>query len=84
MKRLLPTWRWAKPTLFVFLGWCLIHGTAVAQEAGQPPAGGNGMYAACYALVILAVALGLMSVCRPSRRRDRARPEQYGESKITG
>ena len=83
MKCLRLAWQRGKPVLFVSLGWCLMHGTALAQEAGKPSAGGSGMYAACYALVILAIALGLVSVCRPSRRRDRARPEQYGDSKIT-
>jgi hypothetical protein len=35
-----------------------------------------------YGLVLLVIALGLMTVLRPSRRRDRAKPEAYDEIKI--
>jgi hypothetical protein len=43
----------------------------------------GGEFVTSYALVLAAVGLGLLVICRTSNRRDRARPEQYAESKIT-
>jgi hypothetical protein len=43
----------------------------------------SGEFVTSYALVLAAVGLGLLLVCRTSNRRDRARPEQYQESKVT-
>jgi hypothetical protein len=43
----------------------------------------SGEYVTSYALVLAGVGLGLLLVCRTSNRRDRARPEQYEESKVT-
>ena len=34
-----------------------------------------------YGLVILGIGLGMLLVCRSSNRRDRARPEQYEETR---
>jgi hypothetical protein len=47
--------------------------------AESPVPGRNGRFVGPYALVIFAIALGLLVVCNPSRRRDRAKPEQYGD-----
>ena len=35
-----------------------------------------------YFLVIMGIVGGLLFVCRSGGRRDRARPEQYGEAKV--
>ena len=73
------------------------HGQAPVPVPGQPgqpmgmrPGGmmpekpeGSGEYVTSYALVLAGVGLGLLLVCRTSNRRDRARPEQYEESKVT-
>ena len=61
--------------------WTAIHGAALAR-GGAPKQEDEGGGAASswtmpYFLVILAVGLGMLAVCRPSRRRDRARPESY-------
>jgi hypothetical protein len=68
----------------VAAGWLAVYGTALAQGPQQKKAEseGGGSYVAYYAIVILAIALGLLFVCRPGQRRDRARPEQYDEGKI--
>lgn len=70
--------------------WLLICvcGTAFAQRGAQPPAQsgstttGAGAYVMAYLLVILGITLGMLFVCRSSGRRDRARPEVYGEAKV--
>jgi hypothetical protein len=83
MRRLQLVWQGGKVAFLAFFGWLAVHGTVLAQ---QPPnkadsggGGGGGVYVASYAIVILGIALGLLLVCRPSRRRDRAKPEQYDE-----
>jgi len=43
----------------------------------------EGDFVVSYALVMAGLALGLLAVCRPSLRRDRARPEHYEESNVT-
>jgi hypothetical protein len=83
MKWLQLVWRGGKRTLLTAAGWLAVHGTALAQtpqpKAAEPE---SGSYVAYYAIVILAIALGLLFVCRPVRRRDRARSESYDEIKI--
>lgn len=58
------------------VAWAYLFGTAWAQ--GEEEAGAAD-YALPYALVVLAIGLGLLVVCRESNRRERARPEQYGD-----
>ena len=86
MKYLSWIWRSSKLTLFALAGWLAIggaalHAAAVAEEAGKKSDGG-GSYLLSYALTVMGIVLGLLFVCRTSRRRDRARPEQYGETKV--
>ena len=64
------------------IGWLALHGAALAAQPGQKTDNKGGSYVASYALVLLGVGLGLMLVCRASHRRDRARPEQYDETKV--
>jgi hypothetical protein len=59
--------------------WFAVPGTTFA-EGGE----GGGSYVPSYALALLAIALGVMLTCRSSRRRERARPEQYQESSLGG
>ena len=47
-----------------------------APEQAEP---GAGPWVLPYFLVILAVALGLLTVLRSARRSERAKPRQYGE-----
>jgi hypothetical protein len=75
--------RWGAFAFCVVIGWLAVPAAALAQGPQQPPAAdGGGMYVLPYALVLLGVGLGLLVVCRSTRRRDRARPEQYEESKV--
>jgi hypothetical protein len=68
-------------TCLTLSGWLAAQGAALAQEAAKQPENAGGSYVFSYALVILGVGLGLLLVCRPSHRRDRAKPEVYDESK---
>jgi|WetSurMetagenome_2_1015567.scaffolds.fasta_scaffold1105986_1 hypothetical protein len=83
MKCLRLAWWGGKLALFAVGSWLAAHGTALAQQPPEKPAEApGGSYVASYAIVILAIALGLLVVCRPSRRRDRAKPEVYDEIKM--
>jgi hypothetical protein len=64
--------------------WVAVHEAAFAAPQQQKQAPPEGSYVFPYALAIFAIALGVMLACRPSRRRDRAKPEQYDSSKQTG
>ena len=85
MRCLRLVWRRGMLALFTITGWLAVTGIALAQP-GQPqkPEPSSGSYVFPYALLLLGVGLGLMCVCRSSRRRDRARPEQYDEAKALG
>ncbi|MEN6457959.1 MAG: hypothetical protein ABFC63_03450 [Thermoguttaceae bacterium] len=73
----------ALPTL---AGWLTVGSAAFAQAFKQPPkpdaTTGTGPYVMAYILLILAIALGLVIVCRSSNRRDRARPEGFVEKSM--
>jgi uncharacterized membrane protein (DUF485 family) len=66
-------------------GW-LSGSAALAQGTTSAPAQssttGTGAYVFGYGLVMLGIVLGLLFVCRTSNRRDRARPEVYGQAKV--
>jgi hypothetical protein len=77
-------WRGGRMAFFALATWLAVSGVAVAQ-AQQPkkeePQLNSSTYVMAYILVIFGVALGLLLVCRSSNRRERAKPEQYGEVK---
>lgn len=61
--------------------WAAVAASALAATPKAIPAqesGGAG-WVVSYFLVILGLALGLIFVLRPSKRRERARPEQFGD-----
>jgi ABC-type xylose transport system permease subunit len=76
-------WRAGRIALFTLAGLLIWHGAALAQPPGTkaaPIAGegiNSGVYVMAYFLVIFAIALGMLFVCRSSNRRERARPEQF-------
>ena len=83
MKRLRSVGRNCRLVLSMAAGWLALSGTALAQfpqKQQAPPE--SGSYVLSYFLVLLSVGLALVVVCRSSHRRDRARPEQYEESKV--
>ncbi len=69
----------------VLAGACwLASGAAAWAQApgpGQEAAEKTPPYVVPYALVILCVGLGVTIVINSSKRRDRAKPEVYGEPK---
>ena len=75
---------WASKTLATAaLCWAAVHATAFAGEAEGGAEPGALVWVKSYGLVVLGVALGMMVVCRSTRRRDRAKPETYGDAKAT-
>jgi len=63
---------------FVVAHCLIVQGPVWAQQSGQvKEETGAGPWVAPYALVILCVGLGMLVVCRTSRRSERARPQQY-------
>ncbi len=82
MHRLRTIWRRMTVPASAAAWWLSIQGEALAQ-AGKPdgsaPSGGGNQYLMSYAVVILGILLGVLFVCNSSRRRDRAKPEAYGE-----
>ncbi|HBO43297.1 MAG TPA: hypothetical protein DD670_05070 [Planctomycetaceae bacterium] len=64
---------------FVAVYCLIVQAPAWAQQAAQAKeeSRGAGPWVLPYALVILCIGLGMMVLCRTSRRSDRARPQQY-------
>ncbi len=89
MKSLQLLWRGGRLAFFMIVGWLALQAPVLAQNY-DPVAARDvvkkkepGEFVLSYALVMAGIALGLLVVCRPSLRRDRARPEQYEESNVT-
>lgn len=61
--------------------WLAMEGLVWAQNAApaEGGSGGRNLYLASYFIVLLGIFLGLVVVCNPSRRRDRPKPESYGD-----
>ena len=84
MRFLQLLWWGGKFVFFTMASWLIVYGTALAERAApKVEQKKEGEYVTSYALVMLGILLGLLLVCRSSQRRDRARPEQYAESKVT-
>jgi hypothetical protein len=65
--------------------WLTVHTAALAQVVAKKESSsttGTGPYVMAYLLLIFAIALGMLVVCRSSGRRDRARPEIYAETSM--
>jgi hypothetical protein len=81
MKYLRLLLRGGRLVCFTTAGWLAAHGTVLAEAPGKKEETGGGSYVMAYMLVLLGIGLGLLSVCRSSGRRDRAKPEAYDEAK---
>jgi heme/copper-type cytochrome/quinol oxidase subunit 2 len=78
-------WRGGRIFLLALVGWlagCNAAWAAITSAPSDPSKGLNSStYVLAYILVIFGIALGMLFVCRASNRRERAKPEQFGESK---
>lgn len=83
MNHLQSIWRTLKTLALAAVCWMALHGTALAKAAKQEKQGKGASWVASYFLVLLGIGLGMLFVCYSSRRRVRAKPEQYEESKLT-
>ncbi len=65
--------------------WLAVSGPAWAQGSGSKKAaessGSATPWVLPYALVIFCIALGVFIVLHPSKRRERAKPEVFGQPK---
>ena len=80
MKRLNLIWRRLSNVAFLFAFWLGMHADAWAAKLPKKEAssgGGGQTWVAPYALVMLAIGLGMLFVVRSSRRADRAKPQEY-------
>ena len=87
MRYLERMWNAGRVALLVLAGWLAVHGNALAQMAAPKQNKPNetinsSAWVLAYFLVILGIVAGLLFVCRSGGRRERARPEQYGEAKV--
>ena len=63
--------------------WLAACGPALAAADTEGKKGGGATaWTMPYFVVVLGVALGMMLVCRSARRRDRAKPQTYGDAKV--
>ena len=66
--------------------WIAVYGVAFAQEAESEGGGGGGggaqAYVVPYTIVLLCVGLGIFLICRPARRRDRPKGEEFKVSSL--
>ena len=77
MNRIRAFWHNVFLTVATMACWVVSPGVALAQE--ETVGGTATAYTLPYMLVILCIALGMLVVCRSSRRRAREKPQQYGE-----
>jgi hypothetical protein len=82
MNRLLNLSRRLRYLAYACMCWLAAGATALAAPVPtQQPAEEAPPYVVSYALVILCIGLGAAIVLNSAKRRDRAKPEVYGEPK---
>jgi hypothetical protein len=84
MALLREIWQRARIVFLALVGWLAVDGVAWAQAPAkkeEAPALNSSTYVMAYILVIFGIALGMLLVCRSSNRRERAKPEQFGDAK---
>ena len=72
--------RFALGAVAVWMG-CIAMALAKDTPGGPSATESSSAWVMAYMLVILVIALGMIVVCKSSGRRDRAKPETYGEPK---
>lgn len=82
MHHLPSIWRTLKTLAAAAVCWTALYGTTLAQPA-EKEKGKGASWVLSYGLVLLGIVVAMLFVCRTSRRRDRAKPQEYEESSIT-
>jgi hypothetical protein len=83
MSRIEFFWRKAKLLAMAAAMWLAVYGHALAAKNKPAPADTGGAaestkgWVLPYFIVLLAIGLGMLVVCRSSRRSERAKPKQY-------
>ena len=77
MNRLQSLWQMLKYLALSAFCCLALYGTVLAQKAGEAKKESQGAWTLPYFLAIMGVVLGMLILCRPSRRRERAKPEDY-------
>lgn len=80
MNHLGSIWQKVKRLAPVAAVWLAMAATALAAEPAEEEQGAS--WVPSYGLVLLGIVLGLLGVCLSSRRRERAKPEAYAQSKL--
>ncbi|MBN2577902.1 MAG: hypothetical protein JXB10_02845 [Pirellulales bacterium] len=83
MKRLWKiVWTGCQRIVLVWGCWAMSASAVWARGEAEKSARSNTQgWILPYILVVLGIALGMLVVCKSSGRRDRAKPEGYGEGK---
>ena len=73
---------------YVFLAVAFLISTQTllfAKDIDEPASSssGGGAWVWSYMVILLVLALGMIAVCKSSGRRDRAKPESYGNEPKT-
>ena len=61
---------WFLPSWLTFILWSLTSQLALAQHDDGSASSGGGSWVTLYVLVILGIALGLLPVCHPAKRKS--------------
>jgi hypothetical protein len=81
MHRFYLIWQKASSLAFFLAFWLSLHAGALAAPTKVvPTSGGNEnsqSWVTSYILVLVAVGLGMLVVCRTSRRSDCVKPTEY-------
>ena len=80
MNQLNLIWHKVKIVALFLAFWLALQAEILAAPAKKAAAGGGEdaqPWVLPYALVIMAIGLGMLVVCRSSRRSDRAKPKEY-------
>ena len=80
MNRLKLIFQKVKNTALFLVFWCAIQAEIFAAPAKKAAAEGQSSsqsWVAPYALVLMAIGLGMLVVCRTSNRAERAKPKEY-------
>ena len=82
MKRLQQIYQVARILVFSLAFWASVAAVAWAKRGAPEVKEEGGSFLLSYAMVVLGIGLGMLVICRSARRRERDKPELYGEKKL--